>query len=127
MALQVAILGPVEPRVDGDVVGVPAGKQRALLTLLAMRAPQPVSAEVAADALWPHAAPAEAMRSLQVTVSRLRRSLGAAGAALETVRVGISPRGRGRCDRRAALRDARRSGAGGAGGGRRGGGAAPAR
>ena len=88
MALQIAILGSVEPRMNGDVVGVPAGKQRALLTLLAVRAPHPVSAESAAEALWPRAAPAEAIRSLQVTVSRLRRSLGAAGSALETVASG---------------------------------------
>jgi DNA-binding SARP family transcriptional activator len=88
VALQIAILGSVEPRVDGDVVDVPAGKQRALLTLLAMRAPHPVAAESAADALWPRAAPAEAIRSVQVTVSRLRRSLGSAGSALETVASG---------------------------------------
>src|SRR4051795_8486514 len=88
MALQIAILGSVEPRVNGAVVGVPPGKQRALLTLLALHAPHPVSAESAADALWPRAAPAEAMRNLQVTVSRLRRSLGAAGSALETVASG---------------------------------------
>jgi DNA-binding SARP family transcriptional activator len=85
MGLQIAILGSTEPRLDEDVVGVPAGKQRALLTLLAMQAPHPVSAETAADALWPRAAGAEAMRNLQVTVSRLRRSLGSAGSALETV------------------------------------------
>src|SRR5215217_6618778 len=88
MALQISILGSVEPRMNGDVVGVPAGRQRALLTLLALRAPQPVSAESAADSLWPRAAPAEAMRSLQVTVSRLRRSLGSAGSAVETVAAG---------------------------------------
>jgi DNA-binding SARP family transcriptional activator len=85
MALEIAILGSVEPRIDGDAVGVRAGKQRALLTLLAVRAPHPVSADFAAEALWPRAAPAEGLRSLQVTVSRLRRSLGAAGSALETV------------------------------------------
>src|SRR5215212_7386227 len=88
MALEIAILGSVEPRMNGDVVAVPAGKQRALLTWLAVRAPHPVSAESAAEALWPHAAPAEALNSLQVTVSRLRRSLGAAGSALETVASG---------------------------------------
>jgi predicted ATPase/DNA-binding SARP family transcriptional activator len=88
MALQIAILGSVEPRINGDVVGVPVGKQRALLTLLAVRAPHSVSAESAAEALWPHAAPGEAMSSLQVTVSRLRRSLGAAGSAVETVASG---------------------------------------
>lgn len=88
MTLKVAILGSVEPRLNGQVVGVPAGKQRALLTLLAVQAPQPVSAESAAEALWPRAAPTEALRSLQVNVSRLRRSLGAAGSALETVASG---------------------------------------
>ena len=88
MALQIEILGPVEPRVNGELVGVPPGRQRALLTLLAVRAPHPVSAESAAEALWPQAAPADAMRSLQVTVSRLRSSLGDAGAALERVASG---------------------------------------
>ena len=88
MGLEIAILGVVETRVDGVVVGVPAGKQRALLALLALRAPERVSAESAADALWPRAAPAQAMRSLQVTMSRLRRSLGVAGSVLETVASG---------------------------------------
>src|SRR5215217_8045665 len=88
MTLQIAILGPIEPRMDGDLLTVPAGKQRALLALLATRAPQPVSAEAAAEALWPRAAPAEAMRSLQVAVSRLRRSLGSAASAVETVASG---------------------------------------
>src|SRR5215218_6049791 len=88
MPLQIAILGSVEARMKGDVIGVASGRQRALLALLAVRAPQPVSAEVAAEALWPRAAPAEALRSLQVTVSRLRRSLGADGAAVETVASG---------------------------------------
>src|SRR5215208_690650 len=88
MALEIAILGSLEPRVNGDMCRLPAGKQRALLALLAVRAPHPVSAESAAEALWPRAAPAEAIRSLQVTVSRLRRSLGAAGSAVETVASG---------------------------------------
>jgi hypothetical protein len=88
MALEVAILGPVEPRMDGGVIGVPAGKQRALLTLLALRSPQPVSAESAAEALWPRAAPAEALRNLQV--SRLRRSLGPVGSTVETAATGSS-------------------------------------
>ncbi|MET0810559.1 MAG: BTAD domain-containing putative transcriptional regulator, partial [Thermoleophilaceae bacterium] len=88
MPLQVAILGTVEPQVDGCAVRVPAGKQRALLTLLAIRAPRAVSAEAAAEALWPDSSPPDAMRSLQVTVSRLRRSLGAGGAAVETVTTG---------------------------------------
>ena len=85
MALEVAILGSVESRVNGVMVDVPAGKQRALLTLLALRAPHPVLAESAAEALWPEARAGEGIRNLQVTVSRLRRSLRDGGAALETV------------------------------------------
>jgi DNA-binding SARP family transcriptional activator len=57
---------------------------RALLALLALDAPQPVAADTAAEQLWPKAAPAEALRTLQVTMSRLRRSLTAAGPMLET-------------------------------------------
>jgi predicted ATPase/DNA-binding SARP family transcriptional activator len=88
MGLEIAILGPLEPRSDGAVLHVPAGKQRALLCLLAVRAPHPVAAEVAAEALWPESPPAEATRSLQVTVSRLRRSLAPAGAPVETLASG---------------------------------------
>ena len=90
MAVQIAILGSVEPRMNGAVVAVPTGKQRVLLTLLAVRVPHAASAESAAEALWPRAAPAQAMRSLQVTVSRLRRSLGDAASALETVASGYA-------------------------------------
>ena len=50
MTLEIAILGSVEARVDGDPVGVPAGRQRALLALLAVRAPGRASAESAAEA-----------------------------------------------------------------------------
>jgi hypothetical protein len=88
MVLQIAILGSLEAHVNGALVCVPAGKQRALLTLLTVRAPHPVSAESVAEALWPRAAPAEAMRRLRVTASRLRRSLGRAGSILETVASG---------------------------------------
>jgi DNA-binding SARP family transcriptional activator len=70
MVLQIAILGSLEAHVNGALVCVPAGKQRALLTLLTVRAPHPVSAESVAEALWPRAAPAEAMRRLRVTASR---------------------------------------------------------
>jgi DNA-binding SARP family transcriptional activator len=88
MGLEIAILGPLEPRSDGELLHVPPGKQRALLCLLVVRAPHPVAAEVAAEALWPEAPPAEATRSLQVTVSRLRRSLAPAGAPVETLASG---------------------------------------
>jgi hypothetical protein len=62
--------GSLEAHVNGALVCEPAGKQRALLTLLTVRAPHPVSAESVAESLWPRAAPAEAMRRLRVTASR---------------------------------------------------------
>ena len=60
MAFQIAILGFVEPSVDGLVHRVAPGKQRTLLTLLTVRAPHFVSAESAAEALWPEATPRQA-------------------------------------------------------------------
>jgi predicted ATPase/DNA-binding SARP family transcriptional activator len=85
MVLDVAILGPLELRVDGCAVAVAPGKQRVLLSLLVVRAPASVSTDAIVDALWPRSPPGGGLRALQVTVSRLRRSLGVAGAALETV------------------------------------------
>ena len=88
MAMHIGILGPVEVRLDGEALDVPAGKQRALLALLALRVPQALGAETIAEALWPGADPARASRSVQVTVSRLRRSLGPGGDAVETLATG---------------------------------------
>ena len=88
MAMHIGILGPVEVRLDGEARDVPAGKQRALLALLALRVPQALGAETIAEALWPGADPARASRSVQVTVSRLRRSLGPGGGAVETLATG---------------------------------------
>ena len=88
MVLRIGILGPVEARVNDDVLRIPPGRQRALLALLAVEAPQPVAAGAAGEQLWPQAAPAEALRTLQVTMSRLRRSLAAAGPVLETTPLG---------------------------------------
>jgi predicted ATPase/DNA-binding SARP family transcriptional activator len=85
MRLQVAILGSVELRVDGRPVAIAGGKPRALLALLTLHAPEPVSADAAADALWSANA---SLRTLQVTVSRLRRSMRTAAAALETLPTG---------------------------------------
>src|SRR3954452_23805844 len=88
MVFRIGILGPVEVRVNDDVLRIPPGKQRALLALLALGAPRPVAAGAAAEQLWARATPAEALRTLQVTMSRLRRSLAAAGPVLETTASG---------------------------------------
>src|SRR5919202_5732954 len=84
VSLEIAILGPLEVRVDDRPVMVAAGRQRSLLVLLAVKAPRLVSADALIDALWPGVDPVAGLRSLQVTISRLRRSLGHAGSLVET-------------------------------------------
>ena len=68
------ILGPVE--VDDVTLGGP--RQRAVLAALLLHANEPVSAERLVVALWGEEAPPTAIKSLHVTVSRLRSALGAA-------------------------------------------------
>lgn len=80
----VRLLGPLEVVVDGAPVAVGSAKQRAVLTLLALRAPATVTTDVLVEALWGERPPRSATHGLHVHVSGLRRALQAAGAALET-------------------------------------------
>jgi DNA-binding SARP family transcriptional activator len=74
--MEFRILGPLEVRSDGTTVALPGGKPRAVLAVLLLHANEPVSAERLAVALWGEDAPAGAVRTVQVHVSRLRRALG---------------------------------------------------
>ncbi len=71
----VGVLGPLEVRVDGEVLTLPTPKERTLLTLLGLRVPHGVSFAELADALWGDAPPANWRKGLQVHVSRLRTRL----------------------------------------------------
>src|SRR5690349_21285780 len=74
--MEFRILGPLELR-DGDRVLSPGGpKQRALLALLLVHANEAVSAERLAIGLWGEDAAADAAKTIQVHVSRLRKALG---------------------------------------------------
>jgi predicted ATPase/DNA-binding SARP family transcriptional activator len=70
------VLGPLEVVRDGGPVELPGGKPRAVLAVLLLRANEPVSADHLAVALWGEDAPAGAVRTVQVYVSRLRGALG---------------------------------------------------
>ena len=61
---------------DGRRVALGGPKQRALLTLLLLRANEPVGREDLVDGIWGMAAPATASRSIDSYVSRLRALLG---------------------------------------------------
>ena len=81
--MQIRILGPLEVWDDGRVVEVGAGRQRALLALLALHSREIVGTDRLIDELWGASAPPTAPKALQNLVSQLRRSLGA--AAIDTV------------------------------------------
>src|SRR5678816_2148468 len=70
------ILGPLEARSERGPVGLGGLKPRAVLAVLLLHANEPVSAERLAGALWGEEAPAGAVKTVQVHVSRLRKALG---------------------------------------------------
>jgi DNA-binding SARP family transcriptional activator/DNA-binding beta-propeller fold protein YncE/ABC-type branched-subunit amino acid transport system substrate-binding protein len=73
---EVLLLGPLAVLEDGRQVDLGGRMQRSLLALLLVRRGKVVSVDRLIDELWESAAPAGAAKTLQVYVSRLRRSLG---------------------------------------------------
>ena len=74
--MEFRILGPIEARTQDGPLEVGGGKPRALLAILLLNAGQVVPADRLIEALWGEAPPSNALKSLQVYVSRLRRLLG---------------------------------------------------
>jgi predicted ATPase/DNA-binding SARP family transcriptional activator len=75
--IDVAILGPLEVRVDGRAVELPRAKNRALLAVLAQHPGEALSTDRLIDAVWGDDPPESAANALQVYVSQLRKALGA--------------------------------------------------
>ena len=75
------ILGPIEAIEGGRPLALGGAKQRALLGMLLLHANEVVSADRLIDELWSGDGRTEAVRSLQVAVSRLRKALGAGEGA----------------------------------------------
>jgi predicted ATPase/DNA-binding SARP family transcriptional activator len=76
--MEVRLLGPLEVEVGGEHVRFEGVKQRRLFALLALRAPDAVSADELVEALWGERHPAGVMQALQKQISRLRVRLDAA-------------------------------------------------
>src|SRR4051794_8850256 len=74
--MEFRILGPLEVHGERGLLAVGAIKPRAVLVVLLLCPNEPVSAERLALALWGEEAPADATRTVQVYVSRLRKALG---------------------------------------------------
>jgi DNA-binding SARP family transcriptional activator len=77
--MEFRILGPVEAVAAGRVIRL-GGRQRALLALLLLHANQRVSSERLLDELWGERPPASAAKTVQMHISRLRRTLAQAVA-----------------------------------------------
>jgi YVTN family beta-propeller protein len=75
------ILGPLEVRDGGLLVGLGGNKQRALLAILLLHRNEVVSTDALIDGLWGESPPASALRTLQAYVSRLRKELDGNGAS----------------------------------------------
>jgi DNA-binding SARP family transcriptional activator len=69
------ILGPLEVIGPDGAVDLGAARPRAILAMLLLHANEPVSAERIAVALWGEDTPAGAVKTTQVHVSRLRKTL----------------------------------------------------
>lgn len=83
------LLGTVEAGVNGHVLDIGGQKQRALLAILLLSVNKPVSRDVLVDRLWGQHPPAGAQHTLEVYVSRLRKTLEpAAGCQVVLTRPG---------------------------------------
>jgi DNA-binding SARP family transcriptional activator len=77
MVIDYRLLGPLEVGIEGHAVDIGGRKQRELLTILLLSANEPVSRDVFIDRLWGECPPAGAQHTLEVYISRLRKTFGA--------------------------------------------------
>jgi DNA-binding SARP family transcriptional activator len=83
--IEYRVLGPLEVVVDGRVIAIGGAKLRALLLIMLLRANESVPRDVLVHELWGDEPPDGAQHTLDVYVSRLRKSLDEAnGTALLT-------------------------------------------
>ena len=81
--MELRILGPFQVFDDsGREVGLPTGRERALLAALVLRRGEVVSVDALVEALWGDTAPSTAVKAVQGYVSHLRRVLGSDGAVV---------------------------------------------
>jgi predicted ATPase/DNA-binding SARP family transcriptional activator len=78
--VDIRVLGPLSVAVDGRTVAIGSPKQRAVLAMLALH--RRVSLDAMAEELWRETPPASLAATVHTLVSRLRRTLVAAGARL---------------------------------------------
>src|SRR3954451_12121137 len=75
--MEFRLLGRLEVLDNGRRIEIDAPQQRALLALLLLHRGEPTAPERLADELWGEEAPAQAVKTVQVYVTQLRKALGA--------------------------------------------------
>lgn len=90
MTLEVRVLGVLAIELDGRPLELGGIRQRSLVTLLVLNRNRAVTADSLADSLWPDEQPPTAIKTVQVYVSRLRRSLEAEKSRLESIGAGYA-------------------------------------
>lgn len=78
--IRIAVLGPLEVRVDGAFVDIRRGIPRTVLAALTLRARESVSTGVLAEIVWADDQPRNPLNALQLQVSYLRKRLGGGSA-----------------------------------------------
>ena len=73
------LLGPIEASIGGRVLDIGGKRQRALLAVLVLSANEPVPRDVLIDLVWGEHPPPGAPHTLEVYISRLRKTLDPAG------------------------------------------------
>lgn len=74
--VEVSVLGPLEVRVGGSIVGLPGRRPAAVLAILALAGGQTVSVDELTRGVWGDDHPGRGKGSLQTNIARLRRVLG---------------------------------------------------
>ncbi|MGH2949806.1 MAG: AfsR/SARP family transcriptional regulator, partial [Solirubrobacteraceae bacterium] len=75
MGMDFHILGPLEVLDAGGAIALGGNKQRALLALLLLHANETLSTDRLIDELWGERPPANAAKTVQMQISRLRKAL----------------------------------------------------
>lgn len=88
--MEFRVLGPLEIVASGESLALGGAKQRAVIALLVLHAPEPVAPDRIIDELWGDGPPASAEHAVQVYVSAFRKLLRSRDAAAT---VQISPSG----------------------------------
>jgi DNA-binding SARP family transcriptional activator len=82
------LLGDVAVLADGQPVDLGSSRQRSVFALLLLQRNRAITTEVLADRIWPDDQPLTAHKTIQVYISRIRRTLGPAADRLTSTENG---------------------------------------